>query len=342
MSHSSGKNTFSQSEHYKQAMKESRGDLGTLMGLLRQPSTRQAILHDMTKFKEHKFQMIFQTYKDDKGAIIPGWMLDGDLVYPWTASYEPTEDQMVSTVAEATGKTPLEVQYDMLLDTNAPHAGVLWRPLFMYNGDNDDIVDCMYLDNVIPGFDDAGAHCTILTDATCATSNIAYFGRDRVAGDGRRVPLEKLVKIQTSDAAAMFGLNDRGTLKVGMRADLNIIDMEKVNIKAPYWANDLPTNAGRWLQDTQGYNTTVLRGVVTFQNDQHTGVLPGRLVRNPLMIGAANAVSGVPPARVDAVGKDIDLSSYATEISRGGGASAVARVLREETAGNDDEIKSKL
>jgi N-acyl-D-aspartate/D-glutamate deacylase len=110
--------------------------------------------------------------------------------------------------------------------------------------------------------------------------------------------LEKLVKLQTADAAAIFGLHDRGVLKPGMRADINVMDLDRLQIKAPYWANDLPTNAGRWLQYTEGYHTTVLRGVVTFRNDQHTGKLPGRLVRNPMALGLAG-VAGVKAASVD-------------------------------------------
>ncbi len=344
MSHLSGKNTFSQAPHYKKARKESGGDATKLLNLLRDPHTKASILNDMTGFTKNGIQVIFETFKNEAGAILPGWMLDGDLVYPWTPTYEPMEDTMVAIMARTSGKTPLEVQYDLLLDTESEHAGVLWRPLFLYNGNNDDIVDGMYLENVIPGFADAGAHCTVLTDATCATSNLAYFGRDRVAGDGRRVPLERIVKLQTMDAALLFGLSDRGVLKAGMRADLNIIDMRKLNIKAPHWANDLPTKAGRWLQGAEGYRTTILRGVVTFENDRHTGKLPGRLVRNPLMIGVERAISGVTPARVEDAVKDVDLSEYATELSRGGGASAVARVLRAEASSSDKvaDINAKL
>jgi N-acyl-D-aspartate/D-glutamate deacylase len=115
-------------------------------------------------------------------------------------------------------------------------------------------------------------------------------GRDRAVGEGT-LPLELLVRSQTADAARLFGLDDRGVLAVGKRADINVIDMEKLCVLQPFWANDLPTNAGRWLQYTQGYRCTVLRGEVTFENDRHTGALPGRLVRNPAAIGAEAAAS---------------------------------------------------
>ena len=106
-----------------------------------------------------------------------------------------------------------------------------------------------------------------------------------------------------------------------------------------YWANDLPTGAGRWLQYTEGYRYTVLRGVITFEGDQHTGALPGRLVRNPLSIGLEAGATNVPAARGDEAITQRDLSQYAVELSRGGGASAVARVMRDDQGA---EPKSKL
>lgn len=330
MSHASGRHMFVNSQHYMKVKKEANGDHMKLAELLKVPSTRAAIMADMAQFKPTgNVAMIFETYKNDKGMIIPSWMITGDLCYPWTETYEPTEDTMVAKIAARSQTNALDVCYDLLLDTTGPHAGILWRPLFGYKGNNDSIVNAFEYENVIPGFDDAGAHCTILTDATAATSSISYYGRDRTIGN--RVPLERLVKLQTMDAAAIFGLEDRGILQPGKRADINIIDLENLNIKAPFWANDLPTNAGRWLQDAQGYHTTLLRGVVTFQNGQHSGQLPGRLVRNPLAAGLANNNAGVKSASTSESGpKSADLTEYAVELSRGGGASAVARILREE------------
>jgi N-acyl-D-aspartate/D-glutamate deacylase len=339
MSHASGKNPFSSSAHYQRARKAASGDTDKLLELLQEPGTRAAIMRDMEGFQSIGAGLVFENYRNDKGVIIPVWMINGDHIYPWVESYEPTTDTMATHVAEATGRSALDVCYDWLLDTQGAHAGVLWRPLFGYEGNNDNILDGLEYPNVIPGFDDAGAHCTILTDATCATSNIAYYGRDRTIGRGT-LPLEKLVKVQTGDAAAIFGLKDRGLLKQGMRADINIMDLEKLKIGAPYWANDLPTNAGRWLQHTEGYRATILRGAVTFEHDQHTGELPGRLVRNPDAVGLAHGGPGAKAASADEDVEEEDLSKYAVDISRGGGASAVARVLRDQD--QNMESKSRL
>jgi N-acyl-D-aspartate/D-glutamate deacylase len=123
--------------------------------------------------------MMGQQLRNDAGAVIPAWMHEGGMVYPWTDTYEPTAETMVPAIAARTGQSPLEVCWELLMDTAGPHAGVLWRPLFDYKGNNDDVVQAFELENVIPGFDDAGAHCTILTDATCATTNVSYYGKDR-------------------------------------------------------------------------------------------------------------------------------------------------------------------
>jgi len=132
-------------------------------------------------------------------------------------------------------------------------------------------------------------------------------------------------------------------LRPGMRADLNVIDMDKLKIKAPYWANDLPTNAGRWLQHVEGYRATVLRGVVTFENDKHSGQFPGRLVRNPRRVGLSDIHTNSQPAcNVDTKDNAVDLTKYAVELSRDGGASAVARVLRDQDESSSKAVRSRL
>lgn len=93
--------------------------------------------------------------------------------------------------------------------------------------------------------------------------------------------LETVIKLQCRDTAHAIGLFDRGTLEVGMRADLNIFDHDSMKINAPYYVNDLPAKAPRWMQTVSGIKRTLVRGVTTFIDGQHTGALPGSLVRNP-------------------------------------------------------------
>jgi N-acyl-D-aspartate/D-glutamate deacylase len=332
MSHTSGKNLFTASRSYRQARKEAKGDTTKLLEMLRAPSLRAAILNDMGEYKPTGTKGVlgmFEMWKNDQGATVPAPFCSGWKTYPWTDSYEPADEMMLKNIAASKGQTPVEVAYDLLLDVEGPHAGIVWQPLFQYNGNNQNIADAFKYDNVLPGFDDAGAHGTILTDATSATSTITYLGRDRTRGS--TVPLEKLVQTQTRDAAAIFGLYDRGVIEAGKRADINIMDLDKLNVKPPFWANDLPTEAGRWLQDVEGYCATILRGIVTFQDGQHSGELPGRLVRNPRSLGLRDDYIAIEASQADdpsIMGKD--LKDYAVELSRGGGASAVARVLRDD------------
>ena len=199
MSHASGKNCFSGSSHYRDCIQASAGDNDALMQLLVQPGKKEEILADMAAFEPIGQGMMGENYRNDKGNIVPKWMLNGDNIFVFTDTcapllfaplvgrivesqsdcrldrrYEPGTDAMIPTIAAATGRAPLEVCWDLLLQTDAPHGGVLWRPLFEYKGNSDDIVESLQLPNMIPGFDDAGAHCTILTDATCATTNVQY------------------------------------------------------------------------------------------------------------------------------------------------------------------------
>ena len=150
--------TFSTSKSYQNARATSGGDNDTLLQLLAEPGMREAIFDELAQFQSMGQGMMSEQLRNEQGAIIPSWMIDGGLVYPWTDTYEPTAETMVSAIAEKNGQSALEVMWTLLLDMEGPHAGVLWRPLFNYQGNNDDIVAALEQPNVIPGFDDAGAH----------------------------------------------------------------------------------------------------------------------------------------------------------------------------------------
>ena len=138
----------------------------------------------------------------------------------------------------------------------------------------------MLLDeNTVPGLGDAGAHCGLICDGSFPTFLLAHWGRDRTRGE--QLPLEWLVKRQSHDTARLVGLEDRGTLKPGMTADVNLIDFEKLGIEHPRIVYDLPAGGKRLLQRATGYVVTVQSGEVTFENGESTGTLPGRLVRGP-------------------------------------------------------------
>ncbi len=105
---------------------------------------------------------------------------------------------------------------------------------------------------------------------------LSYWGRDRKRG---RLPLEFLVRKQTLDTAACYGLTDRGVLAAGKKADINVIDPERINLRPPEVIYDLPVGGKRIMQKAMGYRHTFVSGVETLRDDTPTGVLPGRLVR---------------------------------------------------------------
>src|SRR5690606_10643612 len=106
---------------------------------------------------------------------------------------------------------------------------------------------------------------------------LTHWSRDRSRGE--RLPLEQLIHKQTAATARAVGLLDRGTLEVGQKADLNVIDYEQLALHAPRAVDDLPAGGRRILQDATGYVATVVSGVVTRRHDRDTGARPGRLVR---------------------------------------------------------------
>ena len=118
----------------------------------------------------------------------------------------------------------------------------------------------------------------MICDASVPTYMLTHWARDRERG--ARIPLEKIIQKQCAATAHAVGLNDRGTIEVGRKADLNVIDFEGLKIHEPRSVNDLPAGGARILQDASGYVATIVSGVVTRRNDHDTGARPGRLVRS--------------------------------------------------------------
>jgi N-acyl-D-aspartate/D-glutamate deacylase len=129
------------------------------------------------------------------------------------------------------------------------------------------------------GLSDGGAHCGIICDASMPTFLLTHWVRDRTRGP--RIELEPIVAAQTRRTAAFYGLHDRGTLAPGMKADVNVIDFDRLHIHAPEMVYDLPGEARRLVQRVDGYRYTVQGGEVTYEDGEPTGALPGRLIRGP-------------------------------------------------------------
>jgi N-acyl-D-amino-acid deacylase len=127
------------------------------------------------------------------------------------------------------------------------------------------------------GLSDGGAHCGAIVDASVPSFMLSHWGRDRKRGPG--LPLPQLVKMQTSETADFFGFKDRGRLRPGLRADVNIIDFDGLCLHQPEVVHDLPAGGRRLVQRVDGYRATFVAGTPVFENGEDTGVRPGRLVR---------------------------------------------------------------
>ncbi len=192
-------------------------------------------------------------------------------------NYEPDQEASVAAHARRKGLTGPEAFYDLL--TEGDGSTLLLFYLDGYSKRNFDyMAGLMRHPLTCNGLSDAGAHVGAVSDAHMPTWNLSFWGRDRSRGD--RIELETIVHKQTGANAALYGLSDRGVLEPGKRADISVIDFDRLSSEAPYLVYDLPENAKRYMQRPQGYDATICAGEVVLENDEVTGALPGRLVRS--------------------------------------------------------------
>jgi N-acyl-D-aspartate/D-glutamate deacylase len=193
-------------------------------------------------------------------------------------NYEPAAEDSIHARAEARGVGVLEELYDQMLKDEGE--AIIYFPIFNYNDGN---LDTVYKMMTHPashlGLGDGGAHVGTIVDSAWSSFFLAHWTRDRKQGDGQQIALERAIQMTSADQADFLGIRDRGRLQTGLAADINIIDMERLQVRRPNMIYDLPAGGRRLVQEAQGYVATLVAGVPVLENDTLTGANPGRLLR---------------------------------------------------------------
>ncbi len=200
-----------------------------------------------------------------------------DWMFPFNdpPNYEPPLDTSIGAQARARGVPPAELAYDLLLEKGGE--ATLYIALGNYqDGRLDAVLDMMKHRHTVVGLGDGGAHYSVICDASYPTFMLTYWTRDR---QGERLSLAEAVRTLALEPAQTLGFKDRGLVKEGYKADLNVIDYDRLALHAPTVEYDLPAGGRRLDQGATGFAATIVSGQVIRRNDQPTGLLPGRLVR---------------------------------------------------------------
>lgn len=191
-------------------------------------------------------------------------------------NYEPDREQSVSGIAAAQDRDPFDVMYDLLCANGGKE--LFYQPLGGYQTYNFDFFrQSMSHPNVLFGLSDGGAHCGVIADAGMPSFILSHWARDRTKGE--QFDVEFLVRKLSRDTAEAYGMYDRGLLQEGYLADINIIDFDALQLHRPEAIFDLPTGGKRLVQKVDGYRHIIKRGQAIFEDNVHTGALPGKLVR---------------------------------------------------------------
>ena len=200
--------------------------------------------------------------------------------YVWgeDANYEPELADRIDQRAKAAGLSVEEYAYDLLLANDGK--AIFYQPGANYRERNLDAVrEMLGHPQSVVGLADGGAHYGMICDASFPTYFLARWARD--ASEAQRIALPQAIAALTSEPATLAGLNDRGRLAVGLKADINVIDLSRLKVHVPSVVYDLPAGGRRMRQLADGYVATIVSGKVTYRNGEHTGELPGRLIRGP-------------------------------------------------------------
>ena len=192
--------------------------------------------------------------------------------------YEQGHDTSIAGMARADGVSVWEKVYDLMLEDEG--RSLIYFPVFNYTEMNyDNVYTMLTHPKAIPGLSDGGAHVGTICDASFPSYLLSYWTRDRASKGRTSIALERAVQMLTADGADYLGLDDRGRIEVGKKADINIIDYQQLKLGVPRMVQDLPAGGQRLLQAVQGYQAVIVSGELVVANDQVLAARPGRLVR---------------------------------------------------------------
>ncbi len=259
--------------------------LGERVKIMKDPAFKEKLLNETPNFateieKTMNEQGSTKSSEEIKEAANLGLKLisnyDTQFILGDPPNYEPGKEDSIAALAASKGTSELEVIYDEFLKNEGTN--LVYACFTPYDNHKLDFVERAYnLKSSVAGGSDGGAHCGLICDASMPTTNLSHWARDREAG--KKIPIELIVRKQTKDTAETYGLFDRGEIKTGMLADLNIIDFENLNVTHPKMVYDLPMGGRRLIQNSFGYLATVKSGEVVYDAGEATGILPGKLIR---------------------------------------------------------------
>ena len=238
---------------------------------LRDPTRRAAILREQdVEGTSADDKMLITLFQYIKAQNAESYVLTSPL------DFEPGPEQQLRALSSRSGKSCEEYLYDHYTAGDGSNFNVNLVMNYVH-GNLDSTRNFLMNPNILSGLADGGAHLKTICDAAMPTFQLAYWTRDRMRGE--RVPLELMVHKLTGHSAWLYDLHDRGTLAVGKRADINVIDYERLTLPLPRMVHDLPSGGARIVQGSRGYLATLVAGVPTRLDDEDTGGRPGRLVR---------------------------------------------------------------
>ena len=235
---------------------------------LKDPAFRDRMITEPSQIPESDVADLYR-------VIAGGWAVQFEMDPDF--NYEPGMDESIAARAAAAGVSGDAYAYDLMMKDDGK--GFIYFPVLNYRDGNLNFLEDLQLaEDTVNSLSDGGAHCGTICDAASPTFMLQHWVRDR---NGKRISLEHAIKRQCRDTALLYGLHDRGLLKPGMLADVNVIDMDRLKLGKPWLAFDLPAGGKRLLQKADGYVATIKSGQVTFRDGVMQGPTPGIVLRGP-------------------------------------------------------------